>query len=362
MSDLSSAKPNSNLPEYATICRILSVLSPDDSSKLVSRAFNRAWPTWSWHVKETGGIWHSANVAVINVDGTQVAADAKLWFAAQQKSLGQRGLIDHINRENLRLMRSEGTHLYVLGINPQTELDFIQVRIRSQRRAVCSLRDLQPWYFQERPDGYPFAWEHAENLTPKYQCAEKDVINSVCWLDRCKISHSAVSKAEYKQMEKRVVTRSFLDGTPPVTLSFLEAFPATVGWAERSSREARWFHDWRTSSAGNHPLGRFWYLQTSDYVDEDGFHRVGFIPQAVHWPRRKIRVKGHAVSQLMGKLDRFDRIVKHKFGWFFYMVHGNLITSNEGKAIAKGVRAGQIHLEPCDEAVLLAWDDDPYCF
>ena len=64
----------------------------------------------------------------------------------------------------------------------------------------------------------------------------------------------------------------------------------------------------------------------------------------------------------MERLDRFDRAVKHRFGWFFYMVHGNLIEAPVATIVADAIRNGQIHLTLRDEAVLMAWADEPYRF
>jgi hypothetical protein len=109
-------------------------------------------------------------------------------------------------------------------------------------------------------------------------------------------------------------------------------------------------------------MGRFWYLETFDYMDPGGFRHIGFIPQGVIWPKMTISVKGLSVWRLMEKIERFDRTVKCPFGWFFYAVHGNRIGWAETKAIAEAVRSGKIHFEPRDERVLLAWDNDPYGF
>jgi len=290
-----------------------------------------------------------------------IAQNAKEWFADQSRTIGSHGVISTIAADDLRLARHEGGAIYVMGVNPKSALNFFQLRIQPQTTAICLLANIRANDLDYAPDGYPFDWGRAERSAPVYICNADDGINSLRWLERCKISESRYREFRYAEMGKLTLTQYFLDGRPDEVTPFFEAHPEMVGWNKRPGREERWFADWKASSAGNNPMGLHWYLDTNEYA-EDGIQRVGFVPQGLNWPKRVIRTRGLSPSQLLEKLTRFDRIVKCQFGWYFYMIHGNRITYEVGKLIAAAVRAGKLHLEPRDAAVLLAWDDDPYNF
>jgi hypothetical protein len=240
-------------------------------------------------------------------------------------------------------------------------LNFYQVRIHPQIRAICLLENIRATDLEYAPDGHPFDWGRAERSALVYVCNANDGMNSLQWLERCKISESQYREFRYAEMGKLTLTLYFLDGRPDEVTSFFEAHPEMLGWNKRPGREERWFADWNASSAGNHPMGMHWYLDTSEYT-EDGIEHVRFIPQGINWPKRVVRTRGLSPSQLLEKLNRFDRMVKCPFGWYFYMIPGHRITNEAGKVIAAAVRAGRLYLEARDAAVLLAWDDDPYNF
>lgn len=362
MSNPLSVEIKTVMPEHASIVRVLDKADANAPGKRLTRSFQRTFPDWEWHLVSGSGTWHSVKVAVIDIHCQKIAADAQLWMDEQRTLLGEHRLIDRLKNEGIKLARYEGAYLYFVGIDPQKSLEFIQVTVEHKRRAICSLHEVQRWHLRERPDSHPFPWDRSEHLALEYHCPTGSVINSLSWLERSKISHRAICEDDRAQMERRAVTRSFPGGDAPITLSFVEAFPNAIAWANRPSREERWFRDWSASSASKHELGRFWYLETHDYVHKDGLHHVGFVPQAVRWPKQKIRLRKLSAFQLAEKLARFDRIVGHQFSWYFYMVHGNRITSAEGKAMAEAIRVGSVHLEPRDEAVLMAWAENPYGF
>jgi hypothetical protein len=351
---------HAGLPDYKDIRAILSRHNPNESTKALSLAFNREWPDWTWLAKPTSGVWYSAKIAVIDAGGVIISSDAKAWFAEQERFVGHEELVRRIKQDHLRLMRREGTDIYILGILPENKLDFVQICVRAETSVICSLQTIEPRDILQNPDTYPFDWNNAVRSTPCYECAPEDVKSSLDWLDHCKLSHREVCNAELSRLEERVFTGDY--NGKQVAAPFLEVYPERALLLKRSSREERWFHDWSASSAGTQPMGKHWFLETHNYVDEHNIRNIGFVPQAVTWPKIRIKTTGLSASQLQGKLERFDLHMKCKFGWFFFMVHGNRITSTEGHVIAEAVRLGTIKLDPRDEAVLLAWDESPYGF
>jgi hypothetical protein len=347
--------------DYAVISSIISKTSPLQPIHVMKREIAKAFPTLKWHIKKTEEEWYSAVASVVSADGELIAANAKEWFAEQIRASGSDRLISRIRAEDLRLARTEGGAMYAMGVDLKDPLNFCQVRIQPQTRAIFSLGNIRATHLEYAPDGYPFDWTNAERPAVEYVCNAKDAINSLRWLERCKLSESEHREFRYAELGKLTLTQYFLDGRPDEVTPFFEAHPEMLGWNKRPGREERWFADWKVSSAGNEPMGLHWYLDTKKYT-EDGIEIVGFIPQGILWPKKLVRTRGLSPSQLLEKLRRFDRIVKCEFGWFFYMIHGNRITDEAGKMIAAGVRAGKLHLEQRDAAVLLAWADDPYCF
>jgi hypothetical protein len=349
-------------PEYTAVREVLSDINPVNHEHL-RRAFREAWPAKLWQFKATGGEWNSHLVEVIGPNGATIATDAKAWLAEQNATIGSEKLIDRIKNEELRFGRNEGTEIYALGFGFDSRLDFLQICIRVQCRAICSLQNVQVQSLQMEPnDKSHFNWDRAERDPAFYVCGTEDIIFSLDWLERCKESNRQHRLREDAWFETQVVTRFSSDGLSQTRLPFLEAHPEARAAGKIYSREERWFNDWKKSSAGVYAMGQFWYLETSDYVDGNGFRHTGFIPQAVIWPRSTVSAKLLSTRSLMERLMRFDRKVKCPFGWYFYMVHGNRIGWAEGKAVARAVRQGQIRLESRDEGVLLAWDDNPYSF
>jgi hypothetical protein len=339
------------------------VLASVSTIKSLERALAEAFPVWQWLIKNTDDYWYSAAASIVAADGSLVAADAKPWLKEQIALAGSERLIHQIKNDDLRFARTGGdTTFYAIGSDPTDTLDFVQIHVWPTSRMVYLLRDIRPWQLENSPDNWGNDFDLVEQSTPVYACGPRDIVSSSDWLARCRISCREDRKKAVARMEKVAVTQIFADGRSQTAIPYLEYEPLPSGWIEQPGREERFFNDWKASSAGSYPMGRFWFLRTSDYVHDDGRHHVGFIPQAVVWPRATIRVRDRSRLTLIERIARFDRKVGHPFAWFFYMVHGNRIIDTVGSEIAAGVRKGNIRLDPRDEAVLMAWAKDPYSF
>ena len=111
-----------------------------------------------------------------------------------------------------------------------------------------------------------------------------------------------------------------------------------------------------------------WYITTSDWKNESGRRQLSLIPQ---WADADGGLDLPKISPdwdaspygVMEFLSRFDLQSGYSFAWYFYMLHGNRITSSAGNVIAKAIKAGWIHPFPeCDERVLLGWYERQYGF
>jgi hypothetical protein len=65
----------------------------------------------------------------------------------------------------------------------------------------------------------------------------------------------------------------------------------------------------------------------------------------------------------MESLSNFDQQAGYPFAWYFYMLHGNRVSSSAGGVVARAIMDGRISpLPDCDTKVLLRWNSDKYGF
>ena len=64
----------------------------------------------------------------------------------------------------------------------------------------------------------------------------------------------------------------------------------------------------------------------------------------------------------MALMEKLDRRVKVPFGWFFYMLHGNLIKERTAFAVIQAAEAGTIVLPEHDYHILKNYEASPYGF
>lgn len=158
------------------------------------------------------------------------------------------------------------------------------------------------------------------------------------------------------------------DGTAPYESTLGQLHPEMLlqGWPPR-----RWFNDWAYSSAGRSGAvaGHRWAFDLTDWngaMDGRSFGRsLSMVPLWTH--RTKIAplssTGGLNDHELYGRLLKLDaRTGGVPFGWFFYMLHGNLVKDAAGHRVLKMAEAGTIVLPEQDYRVLRAWCEGPYGF
>lgn len=153
-----------------------------------------------------------------------------------------------------------------------------------------------------------------------------------------------------------------------------EAYESTLGKVAPEAfrytwRVQRWFQDWEFSSAGRSGAvaGQHWAFQVSDWAS--GLRGPGrlldFVPMWSHTARiAKIENTSRLGDQaLYGKLLALDkRTGGVPFGWFFYLLHGNLVQDETGLRILRAARRGDLEFPEHDYRVLLAWGENRYGF
>lgn len=152
------------------------------------------------------------------------------------------------------------------------------------------------------------------------------------------------------------------DGGPQVAMTLKEFAGEQPGFVWKGRRL---FDDWARSSAGlgGHRICEHWAMDLSDYTSPDGERSMGLIPM---WTHRKkmaaIERRPKSDYELFGKLESMDRRVGVPFAWFFYMLHGNLISDWAGEVILAAAEKGLIVLPEHDYRVLKSWNNLSYGF
>lgn len=177
--------------------------------------------------------------------------------------------------------------------------------------------------------------------------------------------------AELPEMEKKIVHVHDIylgpdGGQTSRDVPVLEMCP---GWLDWLPPAFRLFQDWQESSAGRggYLFCDHWWAQTNKWTDHEGRRRLSIIPQWVeadgglNLPKISLDWEDSPYG-VIEMLLQFDRQAGYPFAWFFYMVHGNRISHSAGSVVAKAIKEGRLRLPPCDEAVLLRWDERQYGF
>ena len=103
-------------------------------------------------------------------------------------------------------------------------------------------------------------------------------------------------------------------------------------------------------------------MQISDYTSPQGHRDVSLIPLWTHTRKMAKIEKAPNVHTLLGKLQSIDSRRGADFAWFFYMLHGNLVSSWAGERVLKAAEQGLIVLPEHDYQILKRWDALPYSF
>lgn len=173
-------------------------------------------------------------------------------------------------------------------------------------------------------------------------------------------------RAEAERLDRLERTAVTLNpGTPhATTMPLLELHPEL---ADLAPKGRRLFQDWMRSSAGkNEPFWNHWILAEVSYSKDPRTSQY-FVSLIPGWTREKrppeIKPKkGESEVALWERLQQFDRRVKCPFGWYFYMLHGNVVHFWVGRRVLEGVEEGKITMPACDLMVLREWGNSEYGF
>lgn len=163
----------------------------------------------------------------------------------------------------------------------------------------------------------------------------------------------------------------------PVTVTPSDGAPSYSSTMGREQPEAyrhkwrvqRWFEDWAYSSAGRSGAiaGHHWAFDTSDWPSGNRYHgrQLNFVPMWTHTAKIAALENTHRLNdhELYGRLLRLqERTGGVPFGWYFYMLHGNLVKDECGIRVHRAAQRGVIDLPEHDYRLLAGWAEDRYGF
>lgn len=349
------------LPTLADVQAILRSCAPQRPRDIV-KALQSRFPARDWSLVKTSAVW-TTRVSALAPDGAVVVADADKWIERQSLDRSAvQALIAGMREQDVRFKKTEKIIYQIVGTIGTDPVDFMQFRLSLDTDVVCPVRDVDSWYIPELAGGLSTKWELAARSSPTFVAHDDGMLNSAEWRERCNESWKQQRESELQRLE-RIVTRRQLESSElGPAVPYLQSHPLPEGWLDEPAKEERWFRDWQRSSAGNSNMGRHWWLDPRDFIDDHGTRVIGFIPRPIAWPKAKIKAKRKTCVRLMDELARLDRRVGHPFAWFFHMVYGNRVSDFVGETIADGIRRGDVHLPASDETVLLDWVERPYGF
>jgi hypothetical protein len=186
--------------------------------------------------------------------------------------------------------------------------------------------------------------------------------------------HKAEKLANLPEMEKSVIRIQDItmgpEGQQSSQLNHVPFLDLCPDWLEKKPAAFRFFQDWMESSAGRvgHQLCEHWFVQHSDYTNPNGKRSMYLCPQWADADGGLVLPEispGHEASPygVIDSLSEFDRLAGYPFAWYFYMLHGNRVTSSAGSVVARAIRSGLINpLPACDKGILLRWNEKQYGF
>lgn len=318
------------------------------------------------------GFWLARRM-VLTSAGTVVAQDHRAWLTEELSKDGGRPAVtaQRLRALDYRLSVCTLDKLYFIADRGGDQDNFIQIKVEQLRERVerrmfdtgggwRTLRDIDD-LVEEAEQGVPLADADQVRLgCDRYEL--RRVIDVRAFM----AEGEALKLADHTLRRKRtLMVADVHPGSGPVhaprPMTIDELDPQAKHWIWPARRL---FNDWTASSAGRagHRLCKHWVLQIQDYTSPKGERNVGVVPLWTH--TRKMAKVGRVpnVHTLLGKLQSIDFRCGPTFGWFFYMLHGNLIDDSVGRRILQAAEDGLIVLPEHDYQVLRRWKSMPYGF
>ena len=159
-----------------------------------------------------------------------------------------------------------------------------------------------------------------------------------------------------------------LDKATDVAEFVQQADDLSPSWQEYPVKARRFFEDWSASSASasasSAQLCEHWVMSMTEHAGSERVRSLAPTPIIPIWATRhqlaEVAASKADPYTCFGKLQTLDRRVKVTFGWYFFMLHGNRVSSEAGERVLRDAEAGLIVLPERDHRVLKGWQTEPY--
>lgn len=367
-----------NHNELATIINAVTVTA--DHSELLTAIKDR-YPAVSFNLiaRREGYSWKPG---LVDRDGNGVTDNLMTWIDQELLAAGNDAREVWRRHKDAGLVKTEwkGERIYItvpFGKDPDA---FQQIEILAGSETTAQdFLDLSPTYAPEdRGDlisGPCMVYgPHEQKILSEPQYRFEGITNIKRFLRQLVELHKAEKLAKLPDMEKRTIRVQDImmgdEGQESSQTKEVPFFELCPDWLDRKPSEFRFFQDWMESSGGR--AGRLlcdhWFIQHRDYTDPKGKRSMYLCPQwadadgGLDLPEI---APDHEASPygVMDSLSEFDRQAGYPFAWYFYMLHGNRVTSSAGGVVARAIIDGRINpLPECDTKVLLRWNIEMYGF
>lgn len=305
------------------LAKICKQTLPDAGEQLLLSKLRQLNPDYPLHLAQVGVEWYRIG-GIVDVSGKRIANDLIEWTERTFKECGQNlhTFIEYALEQNLIATRITGNTLYwVIQIGRNAE-DFVQIEIdKTQEISDRFLVDEQ-----NPPEDLE---EFIDPLAPK------------------PIQPFAIGTARYQYRRKTDVA---------VFMEEMSKHPFTEHPAQR------FIDDFNRSSAGQSAVFcHDWIIRPFRHTGRFGEQIVNveiISTQTKNIPYLETLVaKGNTLHT---HLNRFDRQAGYPFAWFFYMLKGQWVPTQQGVAVFKDISGDFSYLPERDVAVLKDWINTPY--
>lgn len=366
-----------NPPAFDTLelTALIESTEPSKEHKKLVKALQVRYPDQSFKVAAIeGDIYRTGGI--VTRAGDRFADSTKGWLKAEYEKAGSDASQVWQNWKDKDLLLTEHwlERLYIAIQYGQGPADFFQIELyqiqeMADHELFCQNPLWMPSSFRDLYDGYQVSpavrGNQIENVpigTSRYEF--KRVTDIGDFVRQAQALDTQKRVVRIPQLQRKTIT--VIETGPKAGPARQEPFFDHVpDYLRHKIPLTRLMEDWAESSAGRSGqiFSDHWSLQLSDY-EHNGERYMDAVPVWVTKNRLpEIRYKSRMTAyDLLAKIEKLDQKVGCPFAWFFFVVHGNRLTSHEGEVIYRAVKKGLFNLPKHDLVVLERWHEQPYAF
>ncbi len=364
----------------ADVLEIASTTKHSKTHKPLLKSLKKHFPNYDFHLMGRGNSWSLIDGRLLDSGNVEIATSWRNWLEKQYQLNGEdlSATVAQVQQYKYRITQYEGHYIFVAVKSGDLAADFIQLQIevitseevkatlgQKQHYRLDDFSDLLNWV--ESPDFSfdPVPIAGAKSYRQVYMTNTSKFLAQAEECYRAELLHHVNTMSFNVSDHGSMISQTRVDDGSG-KYSMLDLHP---DYLKQKLGITRLFEDWDTSSAGQSGsvFYEHWFLNFIDnqkYLKEGELRSMHAIPgwcTAKKLPAVKITSNDTPFS-VMDKLTKFDRKIGHPFAWYFFMLHGNRISSDVGKYIAESLLEERLSLPAQDREVLLRWYKTPYGF